>query len=315
MARFIPFDPNQPLLLSPDLRDALPEGHAALLVGDVVEQLDLREITAALPDERLGGDAAARLDLRLPHGRALEPEAGAGDRRERRPPGPLAQTTTLGYWALNRFTRYRAALGNLQLQTAQLASDLGLVKLGSVAIDGTKLKAKMSKHKAMSYARMSEREAKLRADIEALPAQCRRTGRRRRPQPRARRRRYEPAAEAVVSGRQLVRKALVVIAVELRNPRGFGRVRLRPVRDASSNSLQGFVRDVVAKGATVKTDGWRGYGSLSKRLRSRCGEPLAGRGEPEHATPRTQEAPPGKPGGAVLAKTCEVGVACCCPRA
>ena len=80
----------------------------------------------------------------------------------------LAHNTTPGYWALNRFrTRHRAALGNLLLQTVQLARDLGLVKLGSVAIDGTRLKAKMSKHKAMSYARMSEREAKLRAEIEA----------------------------------------------------------------------------------------------------------------------------------------------------
>ena len=174
MACFIPFDPNQPLLLPPDLRDALPEGHAALLVGDVVEQLDLREITAALPDERLGGAPAfdPRMLLRVWIYAYL-----TGVRSSRKLAQAivenvafrvLAHNTTPGYWALNRFrTRHRAALGNLLLQTVQLARDLGLVKLGSVAIDGTRLKAKMSKHKAMSYARMSEREAKLRAEIEA----------------------------------------------------------------------------------------------------------------------------------------------------
>ena len=72
------------------------------------------------------------------------------------------------------------------------------------------------------------------------------------------------AKEAGVSGRQLARKALVVIAVELRDPQGFGRVRMRHVQDASNRSLVGFVREVVAKGATVKTDGWSAYGSLSK---------------------------------------------------
>jgi transposase-like protein len=72
------------------------------------------------------------------------------------------------------------------------------------------------------------------------------------------------AEEAGVSGRQLVRKALVVIAVELRDPRGFGRVRMRHVQDASSRSLVGFVREVVAQGAAVKSDGWSGYGALSQ---------------------------------------------------
>ena len=67
MARFIPFDPNQPLLLPPDLREALPVGHPALLVGELVDQLDLSEIEVALPDERLGGAPAfdPRLLLRV----------------------------------------------------------------------------------------------------------------------------------------------------------------------------------------------------------------------------------------------------------
>jgi transposase len=174
VARFIPFDPNQPLLLPPDLRDALPVGHPALLVGELVDQLDLSEIEVALPDERLGGAPAfdPRLLLRVWIYAYL-----TGVRSSRKlaqgivesvPLRVLAHNTTPGYWALNRFrTRHRAALGNLLVQTVSLAADLGLVRLGSVAIDGTKIKANASKHKAMSYARMDVREARLRAEVEA----------------------------------------------------------------------------------------------------------------------------------------------------
>ncbi len=174
VARFIPFDPNQPLLLPPDLRDALPVGHSALLVGELVDQLDLGEIEMALPDERLGGAPAfdPRLLLRVWIYAYL-----TGVRSSRKlaqaivesvPFRVLSHNTTPGYWALNRFrTRHRAALGNLLVQTVQLARDLGLVKLASVAIDGTKIKANASRHKAMSYARMDAREARLRAEVEA----------------------------------------------------------------------------------------------------------------------------------------------------
>ena len=173
VSRFIPFDPNQPLLLPPDLRDALPAGHPALLVGELVDQLDLSEIESALPDERLGGAPAfdPRMLLRVWIYAYL-----TGVRSSRKlaqaivenvPFRVLSHNTTPGYWALNRFrTRHRAALGNLLVQSVQLASDLGLVKLASVAVDGTKIKANASKHKAMSYARMDAREAKLRAEVE-----------------------------------------------------------------------------------------------------------------------------------------------------
>ena len=56
-----------------------------------------------------------------------------------------------------------------------------------------------------------------------------------------------------------VHKALVVIAVAVFEPRGIGRVRMRCVPDAKSGSLIPFVRDVVAAGSVVRTDGWRGY--------------------------------------------------------
>lgn len=58
-------------------------------------------------------------------------------------------------------------------------------------------------------------------------------------------------------------KSVVVIAVEIKQPRGFGRVRMRHIPDASGDSLLPFVRDVIASDSVIRTDGWRGYNGLS----------------------------------------------------
>jgi hypothetical protein len=70
-----------------------------------------------------------------------------------------------------RQTRLQALAG-LFMQALQLCEKAGLVKLGQVAMDGTKLKADASKHKAMSYARMQEKEKQLREEVEKLLAQA-----------------------------------------------------------------------------------------------------------------------------------------------
>ncbi len=59
-------------------------------------------------------------------------------------------------------------------------------------------------------------------------------------------------------------KPIVVIAVEVLEPKGFGRLRMRYVPDASGINLVRFVSDVITSGSTVRTDGWRGYNDLSK---------------------------------------------------
>lgn len=59
-------------------------------------------------------------------------------------------------------------------------------------------------------------------------------------------------------------KAIVVIAIEVKEPKGFGRVRMRHIPDASAESLQPFICDVVDRNATVMTDGWKGYNGLSE---------------------------------------------------
>jgi len=53
-------------------------------------------------------------------------------------------------------------------------------------------------------------------------------------------------------------KSIVVIAVKLKDPKGFGRVRLRHIPDSSGASLMPFVNDVIAPGTTVQADGWGG---------------------------------------------------------
>ncbi len=65
-------------------------------------------------------------------------------------------------------------------------------------------------------------------------------------------------------GRGAERKAIVVIALEILEPIGYGRVRMKHVSDFSSSSLISFVRNVVKTGSEVRTDSWRGYNDLEK---------------------------------------------------
>jgi hypothetical protein len=75
---------------------------------------------------------------------------------------------------------------------------------------------------------------------------------------------YVGGDEQAVRGRQTERKAIVAIAVEVLEPKGFGRVRLRRVADVSASSLTSFVCDAVEPGSIVRTDGWSGYAQLAQ---------------------------------------------------
>ena len=77
-------------------------------------------------------------------------------------------------------------------------------------------------------------------------------------------------------------KSVVAIAVEIKQPQGFGRVRMRHVPDASGDSLLPFVRDVVAPGAMVFTDGWGGYNRLPENGSTRRVTVLSSSGDPAH---------------------------------
>jgi transposase-like protein len=85
-------------------------------------------------------------------------------------------------------------------------------------------------------------------------------------------------------GRGSERKDIVVIALEIHFPKGFGRVRLRRVPDASGSSLVPFVCDVVERGSKVLTDGWSGYNQLPSCGYSHERVVLSGTGDPAHVS-------------------------------
>jgi transposase-like protein len=79
-------------------------------------------------------------------------------------------------------------------------------------------------------------------------------------------------------------KSVVVVAVEVLEPKGFGRVRMRPVPDASGDHLVPFVRAALAPGSTVLTDGWGGYNALPKHGYTRHRTVLSSSADPAHVT-------------------------------
>jgi transposase-like protein len=93
---------------------------------------------------------------------------------------------------------------------------------------------------------------------------------------------YVGGDEEGVQGRQTETKAIVVIAVEVLSPKGFGRIRLKKVPDVSATSLQSFIQEVVQEGTIVVTDGWPSYNSLSDHGYVHKRHILSGSGDPAH---------------------------------
>ena len=93
---------------------------------------------------------------------------------------------------------------------------------------------------------------------------------------------YVGGEETGVRGRETYKKALVVIAIEVHSPKGFGRVRIRRVPDASAESLTPFVCDAIEPGSVVRTDGWPGYDRIHKHGYTRDMVLLSSIGDPAH---------------------------------
>ena len=93
---------------------------------------------------------------------------------------------------------------------------------------------------------------------------------------------YVGGEEEGTSGRETYKKAIVAIAVEIQHPKGFGRIRVKRVRDVSSASLTPFVCQAIEPGSTVHTDGWKGYNDLPKRGYKREVTILAASDDPAH---------------------------------
>ena len=175
------YEPDQVMLLPASLQDWLPKGHLAYFINDTVEALDLRAFYARYA----GGGARnqpfhpAMMVKVLVYGYATG--VFSSRKIERRLHEDLAfRMLAAGNFPKHRTIRdFRALhlqeLSELFVQVVKLARELGLVKLGTVAIDGTKLKANASRHKAMSYERMQQAEAELKAQIDALLQRARST--------------------------------------------------------------------------------------------------------------------------------------------
>lgn len=176
--RFKPYDPGKPLLLAPDMRKWLPEDHLALFISDVVDALDLSEIADKYYRSH-GGQPAYHPAMML---KLLFYGYCIGVRTSRR----IEQKTyeDVGFRVLSCDThpdhsrisdfrkRHLKEISRLFVQVLEICKESGLVKLGHVALDGTKVKANASKHKAMSYARMKKREPELAAEVDRLLAEA-----------------------------------------------------------------------------------------------------------------------------------------------
>jgi transposase len=157
----------------------LPEGHLAYFVLDTVQTLDLSAIEDAIQAKDGRGErpyCPAMMVALLVYGYSI---GVFSSRRLARATYEdvafrvLAAGDHPHFTTVNQFRlEHREALGKLFVQVLRLCKKAGLVKLGHVAFDGTKVAANASKHKAMSYKRMQEEEKRLEAEVKALLAKA-----------------------------------------------------------------------------------------------------------------------------------------------
>ena len=178
---FLPYSIDQRLLLPPDMRDWLPERHLARFVDDLVDQLDLSAIYAVYQSAddrgRRGYHPAMMVKLLVYAYCVGKPSSRKIERAtyEEVAFRVLSGDQHPDHDCIADFRkRHLKALGALFTQVLVLCQKAGLVKLGHVAIDGTKRAANASKHKAMSYGRMAEAESKLQQQVDRLLAEAER---------------------------------------------------------------------------------------------------------------------------------------------
>jgi len=175
---FRSYDPNQVLLLPPSLDDWLPEGHPARFVSELVDEvLDLGPFVAAHTEVRGAPPYDPRLMLKLViYGYVSGVRSSRAIERRCHDDVAfrfLAANTAPDFRSVARFRRrHLTALKGLFAQVLGLCEKAGMVRLGRVALDGTKVRANASRRKAMSYGRMTEREAQLAAEIDAMMAEA-----------------------------------------------------------------------------------------------------------------------------------------------
>jgi transposase len=166
--------PEQSLLMPPSLRDWLAEDHLSYFISDAVEAMDLKSF-----EERYGTEG--------PGNQAFDPRMmvkvliygyATGVFSSRKIAAKLTDDVAFRMLGAANFPAHRTIsdfrklhlqeFGNLFVQVVRMAREAGLVKMGTVAVDGTKLRANASKRKAMSYERMKKQETELGEQIRDL---------------------------------------------------------------------------------------------------------------------------------------------------
>ena len=175
---YLPYEPRQQMLLPHALQDWLPEGHLAYYISDTIDSFDLSAFHAryAQGGSRNQPFHPAMMLKVLIYGYAT------GVFSSRKLARKLHEDVAFRVLAADNFSAHRTIcdfraahlkeLSDLFVQVVMLAKECGLVKLGTVSIDGTKVKANASRHKAMSYDRMKKAELELKAQIDALLAKA-----------------------------------------------------------------------------------------------------------------------------------------------
>lgn len=170
--------PNDELLLPPSLRDWLPEHHLAYFVSDVVDNLDLSAMDAVYGNEKRGQPPydPRMMTKVLIYGYCVG--VFSSRRIERR----LVEDIAFRVLAADNQPNFRTIsdfrkvhlkmLEGLFEQVLKITLEAGAMKLGRVALDGTKVKASASKHKAMSYDRMKVKEQDLKKEVKELLEQA-----------------------------------------------------------------------------------------------------------------------------------------------
>lgn len=171
---FRSYHPDAPILMPPDVREWLPEGDLAYQISDLVSALDLSAFYAPYEGDgrRNRPYEPAMMVKILVYGYAT------GVFSSRKIAAALKRDIGFKYLAAGNEPSHRAIcefrrrhlqdFEDLFVQVVGIARELGLVKLGTLAIDGSKVKAQASKRKALSYDRMLEQERKLRTEIADL---------------------------------------------------------------------------------------------------------------------------------------------------
>ena len=175
---FRPYDPEELWLLPPSPREWLPEEHLVYFLSDLVDELDLKPIVATYRGVTRGTvPYHPRMLVKvLLYAYAVGIPASRQIARE------LEENVAFRVLAANQRPDFRTisdfrkqhlrALADLFVQVLTLCRRAGLVKLGHIAVDGTKVKANASKHKALSYGRMVTEEARLQAEVATLLQQA-----------------------------------------------------------------------------------------------------------------------------------------------